>query len=89
MLPIIQDLAPPTRGFWPQEPKDLGGYGVADVARDRSWPIAGFAEYAVQSVYRSTSALGKLARIQGTTFIEESFEKLTADTETKAPFRPE
>jgi len=31
----------------------------------------------------------KLARIQGTTFIEESFEKLTADTETKTPFRPE
>jgi len=31
----------------------------------------------------------KLARIQGTTFIEESFEKLTADAETNAAFRPE
>lgn len=31
----------------------------------------------------------KLARIQGTTFIEESFEKLTADAEANAPFRPE
>ena len=31
----------------------------------------------------------KLARIQGTTFIEESFEKLTADAETNAPIRPE
>jgi len=31
----------------------------------------------------------KLARIQGTTFIEESFEKLTADAETSAAFKPE
>lgn len=31
----------------------------------------------------------KLARIQGTTFIEESFERLTADAEANTPVRPE